>query len=216
MEDSIPIDHIDYYFYYDEGRYINEFPQEKDIPFERSHMAGVFSGNSSQLITFWYQPPECLLIINENWDKYNPDIPPYLQGTAEKYPNEFIRLKGNNEKNLTENSIFTDENTNNFCYFYQKASLAAENNNWDEVIKLWDTSIRENQKPSFALGRLPFIQGLAYTHYYEESFDLSLEIVDISNKYEPLICEFWKELSQDDLLDKGLIKEFVGKKLTCE
>jgi len=216
MEDTVPIDHIDYYFYYDEGRFIKQFPQEKDIPFERSHMAGIFFGNSSQLITFWYQPPACLHIINENWDKYNPDIPPYLRGIAEKYPNEFILYKGTSENNLTENPIFTDENPNNFCYFYQKASLAAENNKWEEVIDLWTTSLRENQKPRYALERLPFIQGLAYTHHYKDSFDLSLEIVDISKKYKPLMCEFWKELGQDDLLDKEQINEFVGKKLTCE
>jgi len=216
MEDGVPIDHIDYYLYYDEGRFFNQFPQEKDIPFVRSHMAGVFSGNSSQLIAFWYQPPACLHIVNEKWDKYNPDIPSHLRKIAENYPNEFIRSIGNSEKNLTDNPIFMEENPNNFCYFYQKASLAAENNNWEEVVILWNTSLRENQKPSYALERLPFIQGLAYTHFYKDSFDLSLEIVDISKKYEPLMCEFWKELSQDYLLDKELINEFVGKNLTCE
>ena len=216
MEDSIPIDYIDYYLYYDEERFINQFPQEKEVPFVRSHMAGVFSGNSSQLITFWYQPPACLHIVNEKWDKYNPDIPSHLLKIAENYPNEFIRSKGNSEKNLAENPIFTDENPNNYCYFYQKACFAAENNNWEEVVNLWNTSLRENQKPRYALERLPFIQGFAYTHHYKDSFDLSLEIIDISKKYKPLMCEFWKELSQDDLLDKELINEFVGKILICE
>jgi len=216
MIDSIPIDHIDYYFYYDEERFINQFPQEKDIPFERSHMAGVFSGNSSNLITFWYQPPACLHIINENWDKYNPDIPPYLRGIAEKYPNKFIRSKGNSEQNLTENPIFADENPNNFCFYFQKASLAAENNNWEEVVNLWNTSLGENQRPSYALERLPFIQGLVYTDQYEDSFVLSLEIMDVSNSYKKLLCEFWEELRQDNSLDTEMINDFIENKLTCE
>jgi len=216
MEDSIPIDHIDYYFYYDEGRFINQFPQEKDIPFVRSHMAGVFSGNSSQLITFWYQPPACLHIVNEKWDKYNPDIPAYLNKIAENYPNEFIRSIGNSEKNLVENPIFTDESPNNFCYFYQKASLEAENKNWDEVVNLWNTSLAENLRPSYALERLPFIQGLIYTNQYEDSFALSLEITDISNSYKKLICEFWKELNQDDSLNTEMINDFIENKLICE
>ena len=216
MEESIPIDHIDYYFYYDEGRFINQFPQEKDIPFERSHMAGVFFGNSSQLITFWYQPPACLHIVNEKWDKYNPDIPSHLRKIAENYPNEFIRSIGNSEKNLTENPNFTDENPNNFCFYYQKASLAAENNNWEEVVNLWNTSLGENQRPSYALERLPFIQGLVYTDQYEDSFVLSLEIMDISNSYKKLLCEFWGELSQDNSLDTEMINDFIENKLTCE
>ena len=215
MENNFPIDHIDYYFYYDKVRFINNFPQEKDIPIERSHMAGVFSGNSSNLIAFWYQPPACFYIINNSWDKYNPDIPGYLREIAGNYPNEFIRPQGNSEINLKNDSIFLDEQTNNFCYFFEKGSLAAENNNWDEVVNLWNTSLIENQYPKNALERLPFIEGLAHKNQYEDSFMLSLKILDISKKYERLVCEFWRGLSQDDSLDKEIINEFIENKLTC-
>ena len=68
---------------------------------------------------------------------------------------------------------------NNFCCFYQKARLAAENNNWEEVVNLWNTSLRENQNPSYALERLPFIQILAHKQQYEDSFALSLETTDM-------------------------------------
>jgi len=66
-----------------------------------------------------------------------------------------------------------------FCYFYQKASLEAENNNWEEVVNLWNISLGKNQKPSYALERLPFIQVLAHKHQYEDSFALSLETTDM-------------------------------------
>jgi len=135
--------------------------------------------NSSSLITFWYQPPACLHIVNEKWDKYNPDIPLYFREIAENYPNEFIRSQGNSEKNLTDNLIFMDENPNKFCCFYQKASLAAENNNWGEVVNLWTIRLGENQNPSYALERLPFIQVLAHKHQCEDSFALSLETTDM-------------------------------------
>ncbi|MCD6576666.1 MAG: hypothetical protein J7K66_01475, partial [Anaerolineaceae bacterium] len=215
MESSFPVDHIDYYLYYDKNRFINEFPDEKDIPFEKSHMAGVFSGNSSNLITFWYQPSACLHIINEKWDRYNPDIPLCLRKTAQEYPNKFIRSQGNSETNIKESPIFLNEPLNSFCYFYQKADLAAENRNWDEVINLWDTTLNENLKPNHALERLPFIQGLAHTNKYRDSFALSLEIMDISKEYEPVLCDFWKELSQDKSLDKKIINEFIEENLSC-
>ena len=215
MENSLPVDYIDYYLYYRKDRFVDQVPQEKDIPFERSHMAGVFSGNSSKVITFWYQPPACFYIITETWDKYNPDIPIFLRETAENYPNDFVQSQGNSEINLNKSPIILDKQPNNFCYFYQKASLAVENNNWNEVIDLWNLSSSENQKPNHALERLPFIQGMAYKQRYEDSFDLSLEIVDVSKKYEPLICEFWKELRLDDSLDSGIINEFIENKLTC-
>ena len=215
MKNSFPIDHIDYYSYDTKERFFDEFPQEKDLPFERSHIIGVFSGNSSNLITFWYQPPACLHIINENWDKYNPDIPIYLREIAENYPNKFIQSQGNSEKDLKKSPIFLDEPPNNFCYLYQKAGLAVENKNWREVINLWNTTLSKNLKPNHALERLPFIQGLAHMNQYEDSFALGLEVMDISKSYEPLLCEFWKELSQDDSLDKEVINKFIENKLSC-
>ena len=216
MEISFPINHIDYYSYDSKDRFFNEFPQEKDIPIKRSHMAGVFIGNSSNLITFWYQPPACLHIINENWDKFNPDIPLYLREIDLYNPKGLIQPRGNSEINLKKSPIFLDEDQNNFCYYYQKAALAAENNNWDEVSDLWNASLSYKLKPNNASERLPFIQGLAHMNRYEESFALSLEITDISKSYEPLLCQFWNQLSEDDSLDNKVISEFIDHKLSCD
>jgi len=83
-----------------------------------------------------------------------------------------------------------DETPNNFLFFYQKASLAAENNNWEEVFNLWNISLRKSQNPSYALERLPFIQVLVHKHQYEDSFTLSLKIMDIFNSYKKMLFEF--------------------------
>jgi len=139
-----------------------------------------------------------------------------LRAIAENYPNALIRPQGKSEITLNNDTLFSDEDTNSFCYFYQKASLAAENRNWDKVVSLWTTSLSENKKTSNASELLPFIQGLAHKNQYEDSFKLSLKILDNSKKYEPLVCEFWKELSLDDSLDKELIYGFIENKLSCD
>lgn len=216
MEDNPPIDHIDYYFYYDEKRFTDVFPQKKDIEFTSSHLVGTFSGNSSDVVTFWYQPPACLHIINNTWDRYNPDIPAYLRAKAEKYPNNFIQPEGDSVIMLKNDPIFMDEEQGTFCYFYQKASLAAENKNWDEVVDLWDMLPSEIKITKNTSELLPFIQGLVHNNQYAEAFFLSLEIVESSKPYEPMVCEFWKELSKDKTLDNGLIEEFIEQKLTCD
>jgi hypothetical protein len=216
MDDNLPIDHIGHYFYYDEKRFMDVFPQEKGIDFTSNHLVGTFSGNSSDVITFWYQPPACLHIINTTWDQYNPDIPAYLRGMAEKYPNNYIQLKGNSEATLRNDPIFSDEDRNTFCYFYQKTSLAAENANWDEVVELWDTIPSEIKTTRSTSELFPFIQGLAHKNRYIEAFSLSQEILELSKAYEPMVCEFWKELRQDKTLDRGLIEAFIKQNLGCD
>jgi len=69
-------------------------------------------------------------------DKYNPDILLFFLEIAENYPNEFIRSQGNSEKTLRITRFLWKKTQIFFCYFYQKASLAAENNNWKEVVNL--------------------------------------------------------------------------------
>ena len=216
MEDSSPTDHIDYHFYYEKERFLRHFPEQKDTLFKKSHQAGIFSGNSSKLVAFWYKPPACLHIINEKWDKFNPDFPGYLRELAGHYPNEFIRSQGNSEVSLKNNPIFLEEQNDNFCYVYQKASLAAENENWDEVIDLMKSKYWEMPKINHASEHLPFIQALAYKNRYDDAFTLSHAIINIQDNYKPLICNFWNELNHDDSLDKETIKSFIETDLSCD
>ena len=215
MGGGIPTNHIDYYFYYEKERFFRHFPEQEDTPFTKSHQAGVFSGNSSKLVAFWYKPPACLRIINEKWDKYNPDFPGYLRELAVKYPNKLIQAQGNSENNLRNNPIFLEEQNDNFCYVYQKASLAAENGNWDEVLDLMESKYWEMPKINHASEHIPFIQAFAYKNRYDDAFALSQEIIDVDEDYQPLICGFWNELSRDDSLDKEIINAFIENELNC-
>lgn len=79
----------------------------------------------------------CMLTYcQRKMDKYNPDILLFFLEIAENYPNEFIRSQGNSEKTLRITRFLWKKTQIFFCYFYQKASLAAENNNWKEVVNL--------------------------------------------------------------------------------
>jgi hypothetical protein len=215
MEDSSQTDHIDYYFYYDQDRFFRHFPEQKDTPYTKAHQAGIFSGNSSKLVTFWYEPPSCLHVLNEKWDKYNPDFPGYLRELAVNYPNDLIRAQGSSEDNLENNPLFQEEQNDNFCYAYQKASLAAENGSWDEVLYLMESKYWEPPKINHASEHLPFIQALTYKGLYDEAFDLSQEILKVKGDYQPLLCSFWNELITDGYLDKDKIEGYIADNLSC-
>jgi hypothetical protein len=55
-------------------------------------------------------------------------------------------------------SIFGDEPTHEWCYYYQKASLARQQGDWQSVAALGDKALAEGFYPSDKIEWLPFMQ----------------------------------------------------------
>jgi len=215
MDAEPPVEYVDYYLYNRPERFSQQFPQQPDQPFTRSHMAGVFSGNSSNLLVMWYQPPACLQVLTNVWDFLNPDIPAYLRSMASRQNPHLIHSQGNSEILMRENPIFMEENSNSFCYFYQKASLAADNQDWETVNAYYHQALQNGYHPNHALERIPFISGFLHAGQYEQAFSLSTDVLDISKSYQPVLCNYYSYQSDDPQLDAQQIKLFINEYLNC-
>jgi len=57
-----------------------------------------------------------------------------------------------------------------WCYFFQKASLARQYKNWDKILTLWQEARNKNLGPRHGLEYLPFIAAQAHSENWEEAF----------------------------------------------
>jgi hypothetical protein len=216
MDEEPPVATIDYYLYYDLDKFLSEVPEEKDTQFVRGHYAGVFSGNSSNVMVIFHQPPACLEVVNATWDRYNLDIPLHLRETAQRYPVDLILPEGEAELSLASKPIFLAETRNNFCYYYQKGSLAAQQADWESAVALWQEAQQRGFRPNHAAERIPFMQAFARTGQYEKAFDLSMEMLMISKSYQPMVCSFWQENLKEGGLDAAQIHQHAQNDLNCD
>lgn len=64
--------------------------------------------------------------------------------------------------------LFGPEPEHDFCYYYQKASLARQRGDWEEVVRLGDMAEAEGHRPSDWVDWMPFLQGYAYLGRYDK------------------------------------------------
>jgi hypothetical protein len=88
-------------------------------------------------------------------------------------------------------------NLKSWCYFYQKAELARQFNQWDTVIQLWEQAKLNAQRPGNGFEYTPFIQAYAY----KEDWDSAVELTDDANRLNRAmnwsLCPLWEEFRQN-------------------
>jgi hypothetical protein len=72
--------------------------------------------------------------------------------------------------------LFGAEPEHVWCYYYQKASLARQQGDWEEVVRLADELQKKNLRPAEWVEWMPFAQGYAYLGRYADVDQLSVLI----------------------------------------
>lgn len=98
--------------------------------------------------------------------------------------------------------IFGFEPLHNWCYYFQKASLARQLKNWSKLSQLTSEVLGKNLKPKDVNEWLPFIEGLIIAKKYSQAEDLIK--IAISNKkgskiFETNICDMLNRLKTTEL-----------------
>jgi len=91
---------------------------------------------------------------------------------------------------------------NSWCFYYQKASLAYQLQDWDAIAHLGDSAFDIDDYPNDASERIPFIFGYAHTAQWEKALQLTQITYQVSNLYQPMLCEVWK------IIDEGTSSDF--------
>jgi hypothetical protein len=89
--------------------------------------------------------------------------------------------------------IFGKEPDHDWCYFYQKADLARQRGDWDEIIRLGEEAAQLNLQPYDSIEWMPFIEAYAYSGEIDHAQELA-KIVNDNPYYHHQVCE---EISSD-------------------
>jgi len=96
-------------------------------------------------------------------------------------------------------SILNIDKNDHWCFYYQKAELARQFNNWDEVTALWARSQEMGLRPRHGMEYLPFIEGFARLGDWETAIALSERADKISRSMDKVLCPFWDFLLESDM-----------------
>ncbi|MFZ6026475.1 MAG: hypothetical protein ACOYYS_02055 [Chloroflexota bacterium] len=103
----------------------------------------------------------CVHVLDGNSPELSAQDRPEIMLLAGLSQIERIRL--DDEPRLPPEAIFGQAPGVGWCYYYQKASLARQQGDWDEVVRLGDEALAQDLRPYDWIEWLPFAQAYAYT-----------------------------------------------------
>jgi hypothetical protein len=136
---------------------------------------------------------ECIWILSSK-DQFNKDIPIELREIALGLDNRFINQVQLNGSLISE-IILNSNTTTSWCELYQKADLAAQWGEWDEVIAIQDQAEQANMIVNNAHGYelYPFIWANLENQDWSEAESLTTLALEKAPNTIQLYCALWEK-----------------------
>lgn len=165
---------------------------EKEVV-EKDYRLTNFKGSTSQAIVFFYNPSRCLMVVDPALDRKLPDKPRYFQ-EMQSYSRPELILSEADQPAQPPLSIFGLEPVHDRCFYFEKAELARQRQDWQEVADLGNQALRlyspitaEN-----AMELEPFILGYAHVGNWEKAEELTLQAYQASGDMQSALCRLWR------------------------
>jgi hypothetical protein len=151
-----------------------------------------FEGSTSQAIVFHMPRNGCLRVLSS---ALGDEI---TLGRQSGYLLKAIPLSNPDliivDKNSTAKLPFLVEPQHTWCYYYTKAELARQQDNWQEVIHLYNEATSLRYRPNDPFELLVFIEAQAMTGDFAAAEKLSNDALISDKGIRKGLCEVWKRV----------------------
>ena len=182
------------------------------LPLMFEKYASTFLGTTDKTLPVFFEPEngQCLWVLRPE-DKNNRILPNLSQQYASLANVSTIQRYSDQ---LPIEDVFGPEPKHNRCYYYEKAALANQYEDWDEVIRLWQEAEQADLLPYDGVEYVPFIQAFAHTGDWSRAEKLTLTANKITDRMSPFLCSTWRRLDYTNApMD---VRENLSKRLSCE
>jgi hypothetical protein len=188
------------YWFFSLGREIDfRLPEVlSGITIEQSLRNFRFEGDSRHGLVIDYQPDviDCLIVLSPE-DTDLPDLPGFTRRALALSDLSRIQIEASPPP---DTRIFGPEPERGWCYLYQKAALAQQLEDWEEVVRLGDAAQAQGFNPRKSAsdtpqGWLPFIEGYAMTGQLDRAVELSQTLIAEDDHIVARLCQLWGKIA---------------------
>jgi hypothetical protein len=163
-------------------------------PVTYDFISEIFSGDTSQALAFYYQPPGCLRLLDPAIDEENHLIPESTMMREAARLSSSAWIQSDQIAHMPE--IYQPEPVHGWCYYFERAQLAAQLADWQGVAALGDKALRLTDHPNDAVERFVFIEGYAHMGNWSRALELSRISYGVSRTFlGPLLCRLWGRIN---------------------
>ena len=172
------------------------------------YLGADFRGSTDQMLVLYYRPPSCLRVLNPAYDRGLVFLPIYkiqagqitrLQAyslpplVAQALPHANLdQIIPDPGQPATPPAFLADPQPGtSWCYYFEKADLARQLGDWQQVAQLGDEAFKGQYGPSDLSEYLVFIEGYARTGNWQEAADLTGKVAAPAPVLDPMLCALW-------------------------
>jgi hypothetical protein len=203
---------IDYAYYFVSVRLGNELEALKPgLPIHQDYLAATFDSTSDRVVAVHFAPPGCFRALHPVFDRDLPLAPatgevadrwletgvPILPRTAAgamalSNPGQILPAN-----DVALPSIFGSEPAHTWCYYFEKADLARQTDDWAQVAEIGDQAFGIPYYPDDLSEYLPFVEAYARTGRWAEARDLTRQTAEQMPILRPALCALWQRVEAD-------------------
>lgn len=190
-----------YWFFTRERKFdhqLDRFQAGKDLRGSFRSMA--FRGKSQQSLAVFYDGTRCLRILDEGRVE-NQVLPETYSGIIAASELGQIGAVSVDPDVMMPPGIFGPEPEQGWCYYYQKAELARQSGDWQEVAQLGDAVQAHGKRPYDPIEWIVFIEGYLGSGQSGKALELTGVVKQENPDYIPLICQVWRSMSASTDID---------------
>jgi hypothetical protein len=207
---------MDHILYFASIRLNRGLPDLKpDLAFEQNYLAKTFYGNTSQMVVINFEPPRCLRVLDPEIDPENRLLVPLLRDAAPLSNVSMIRAT---PAVTMPASLYAPEPGHGWCYYFEKADLARQSGDWEQVVELGDRAFKLDDSPNDPVERFVFIEGYTHIGDWERAIELSQVSYRVSKDYVgPLLCRLWEriEAETNESVERSAALDTIRDMLAC-
>ena len=181
---------LDYWFFNLENKFdASRKALESTRPFSPSFRNWRFSGMVQDSLVIDNSKDACVHLV-EAGRAENELLSPLLRGLAPA--SDLSRIQPDGETAQPPRDIFGTEPDHTWCYYYQKAELARQRGDWDEILHLGAEARALGFTPNDPVEWFPFIEGYALGGDPGQAMALTREVHAAGAGYAPHLCSLWE------------------------
>lgn len=190
------------YWFFTNDRFLNfDFKPGVSISYTDRNLQ--FAGSTSKAIAILHQnETKCLQVL----DAVYAGQPFYVSGEeALMGVSDVSRISPDLGADAPDPSIFGPEPVHDWCYYFERADLARQMQDWQTVLALDAQARQRGLAPGYGSEYIPFIEAYARTDNWQKAYELSLAAQKLTVGLEPLLCNNWGRLGQLPSADASLV-----------
>jgi hypothetical protein len=114
--------------------------------------------------------------------------------------------------------IFGVEPAHTWCYYYEKADLASQYQEWGKILQLWEEANQNGVRAGNSIELMPFIEAYARSDDWETAKLLTKQAQLLPDRSSSVLCDLWRDIgsSTPGSVKRDQTISFVQNQLGCQ